>query len=91
MLMLSFTVFTICLVGFIWTLVLGVKCCFDYEDVMGTYEEMEFNGRFIGLMFMGGLFGVLAFPLSFIWTVVLYPIVTCVWLVIALLVFVYID
>ena len=41
MLMLSFTMFTICLVGFVWTIVCGIKSVIDFEYDMRVCDELE--------------------------------------------------
>ena len=77
----------ICSVGFIWTVIMGVKYVADLEKNVGTYEELEVNNSFVYDMILGGLFGTIIVSGSSLMSLLVFPLMMAVWF--AILVFIY--
>ena len=90
--MLSFTVFTICLLGFFWTIIFGIKFVIVFEYDMRVCDELEeANYKFVCAMLIGALFGVgmlVAIGMGF-WSLLYYPITMVAWVAVVALIYYY--
>ena len=79
----------ICSVGFIWTIIMGVKCVADLEKNVGTYEELEVNNSFVYAMLLGGLFGTIVVSGSSLMSLLVFPLMMAVWFIILAFIYFY--
>ena len=80
--MLSFTMFTVSLVGFVWTIICGIKSVIDFEYDMRVCDELEeANYKFVCAM-------LVAIGMGF-WSLLYYPITMVAWVAVVALIYYY--